>query len=209
MGEIRDFYENRLRTNQANWFEFGKMVVEALDQGVDVAVTEGIGETIVQKLTTAYRFLEVRGITGPIKGSYYTIACLPNIYSKMSGADKDEKFEELVKEAVEGVWGSRRMRRLSVTLSNSVTKETSQKINTALSNMSEDLREGASEGAIIALRGTLDTLEYVLKKALSEVGYEKLTAELAGRCDTMATELRCVADPEYRKMWEERKEGVL
>jgi hypothetical protein len=55
----------------------------------------------------------------------------------------------------------------------------------------------------------LEFIKGFLNSAIRRHGYDTLNKHFVEICDDLATSFNCIADPEYRKSWEERKEISL
>ena len=59
------------------------------------------------------------------------------------------------------------------------------------------------------VKKNLSDLTIYLNGIIASFGYETLREKFSAECDSIATKFLCIADPGYKKMWDERKEEKL
>lgn len=199
--DLVEEYKNK----KIHWLEIAPIFEGLLDNHEDLK-DYNLSDFAVRAIVTSYRFLKTRKpniLKNPdsFKVSYYVINYLPTIYSKMKDTDKDKKFENLVEQAIRGELSDRKIRKISKSLDSPekrMTRDIPSKNNV----------EQASD-SLKAFGDCLNLMDHMIETSLRNNSYAQLRALYAAQCDTVATQLNCIADEEFMRNWQERREEKL
>jgi len=199
--------EVELFKQTGQWLPLARQIAEARDQGKIFREGELIPcFSDIKRMANAYRFLEAKRpevLKEPIaKGTFRQISYLPHIFSLLPEEGRDALIEEYLDKILKGEMAVNRLTDISVELKggrNEVKKEI------PVSSPPIDITQEDMEYVGVSI----NFIEQTLKLMVTKYGYEALYQKHASKCDALATLLRCIADPEYKKMWEERREGTV
>ena len=192
------------------WAELAPYLSEAADANIEIPVHEGLSTTRCRLMINSYRFLKLRrpeALKRNPPPPLDTIGRLPNLYIRMDEQDKEKKFEEYIDQAIEGKLSCRKMKALiSEGLGNNGSKVRptgvqNDKGDVVIDKSSVDLAVDQAK----ALDYCLSLLEIAIENAVRTNGYDSLRKVYAEKCDRVASKLSCIADDEFRVMYEQRR----
>jgi hypothetical protein len=184
-----------------NWVKIARLLVEAYDQGENLNGIEGIGNlrNNLGRLISAYRFLDLRrpeALKDPKKMnvSFRGFSSLPLIYSRLNPETRETEIEKILDKVLTGDLTAYETEVLSAKLAG--------KPYGNLGIKKVDLTDKDSNN----VKEVLEKFNIYLNEIIAKYDYEVLRGKFSSTCDTIATKLNCIADPGYKKMWEERRE---
>jgi len=196
--------EEFIASKYKKWIALAGLLIEARENGEFVYGIEGVEKikAHIGRLITAYRFLSVRRpelIKHPenVNVAYRGISGLPVVYSRLSSSTREKEIEELLDKVLQGKFPPYRVEVLAAKLEGKPYGNLGVK---------KILLEGPEYDTV---KKNLSDLTIYLNGIIASFGYETLREKFATECDNIATKLLCIADPSYKKMWDERKEEKI
>lgn len=197
---IEEFKTSRYK----KWIPLAGLIVEAREKGEFIYGIEGMEKVKahIGRLVTAYRFLALRRpelIKHPenLNVAYRGFSGLPIVYARMSPGTKEKEIEELLDKVIQGKFPPYQIEVLAARLDGKPYGNLGVK-KIPLEGMEYD-----------TVKKNLSDLTIYLNGIIASFGYETLREKFSVECDSIATKLLCIADPGYKKMWDERKEEKL
>ena len=189
-----------LKENSHNWINVARLLVEAYDQGENLNSIEGIGKLKgnLGRLISAYRFLYLRRpdiLKHPEKMniSFRGFSSLPRIYSRMNPETREKDIEELLDKILKGDVPAYGTEVLCAKLGDKPYGNLGVKKTEMTDKDANNVKE------------KLENFNIYLNGAIAKYDYEALREKFSSICDTIATKLNCIADPGYKKLWDERR----
>jgi hypothetical protein len=189
------------------WITFARLLAEARDHGEKIDYGSfGHSTSKIKRLTQAYRFLEIYSpevLKQPpetVIADPRSIACLPNLYSRLPVETRDVQILEYLKKVLNKELSANQLEVLSISLKKKdfVTEMTQPRDRELLPMIPLEQED------IQALGKGLEFFRDTIKTAIKRHGYNTLNRYFSTTCDDLATILNCIADPVFRRSWEER-----
>lgn len=192
------------KQGSAHWINLAKALTAGKDREEDFT-SIGVSYSQIKKLITAYGYLEVRRpdlLTEPdkVKASIDSLALLPYLSSKAPPEIVDECFEKVLSGAMSRTMLYEVLHKYEVG-----RPATIQRVKESAASSMEEMSVIDNRWLLMVFHFILMTLETMIQK----YGYEALRKSHSKICDDLATQFRCIADPGYKKQWDERKVGQL
>lgn len=210
--EMADLFEK----GKLHWTKLGEALLAAKLDGSDFSDLD-MDRRKIRSIVSAYQFLEVRRpsfLKDPVYSvTHWTVSRVPAVYAKMKGPSKEEDLETLLDKVLEGKMNAHDLQRLSVKLDPKLAekrKSLRESRPDTGSRPSQDARLSRwAEWSFASLGHQLDALDSVLDQAIDANGYDKLRKTLAEKSERIAVKLNCIADEDYQREWEKRREFIL
>jgi len=178
-----------------HWLLLVKHLVESKDNHEDLSKVD-ISPNHINRMITAFRYVEVKRpalLEKPeeLKASITSLSLLPSMSGRLPPETIDDYFEKVISGGI----SEKKLGKISSQLAGS----NPQSVQSAPLEESESIKIGE----------TFENISKTLNMLIQKYSFESLRKDHAKICDDLATQFRCVADPGYKKQWDERKEGKL
>lgn len=190
------------------WITLAKELALARDRGDDLTTLDlPIFKT--KRMIAAYRFLEIQRpdvLTLPpeqVIADYRAISGLPNLYSKLPKETRDQEILDCLDKVLKKEITAYALENRATALAkiDKVGKQLVKKEQKPDVPLDQEEIQVLGKG-LTFFKGLLDT-------AIRKYGYDATNKHFSEICDELAITLNCIADPGFRKSWEEREEIIL
>jgi hypothetical protein len=189
--------------NGGPWISLAKILAPAKDRGEDLS-SIGISSSHISRMISAFTYMEVRkpeALEEPekIKASIGSLSILSHLPSTVPSELVDSYFERILS-------GELSEKKFSQVLQQYRSENKPPQVESKIpAPKIKDLSQLENRWVLTFMHYTSVTLEMLTQK----YGFEALRSSHSKICDDIATQFRCIADPGYKKQWDERKEGTL
>ena len=190
---VKEFQSGR------HWMHLAKLLAEGPSEDLSDL---GISDADIKDLLSAFWLLEVRRpeiLKTPenVAGGFKVLSMVPTLLEKFPEETREMEQEILIDKAIRG----------EVTM-NEFTAMKSVLIkrkNPHHCKFEEKSSSPFDERDMDLLGKNLFLFEEYLKLTIDKFGFEGVWKRYAKKCDDLATLLQCIADPEFKELWDKRK----
>ena len=200
------FYEEK----KISWLDVAPHIILAVEEEFDFESID-FDRRKVSEIIRAYNFLEAQrpeSLKNPNtkKISPDFISYLPVIFKRMNNIERETEFQGLIDKVLKSEISRNELRDLSKKLK--LKKDiNSNGVKRIVQVKKDNLNTIVGEFYTVdVLRSTIKILSYMIDKAREELPIQKLRDLIGEESRDLANELQCIADEEFEKLWNERKE---
>ena len=190
------------------WITLAKELAIARDRGDNLNIID-LPLFKTKRLIAAYRFLEIQRpdvLNLPpeqVIADYRAISGLPNLYSRLPKETRDQEILDCLDKVLRKEISAYALESQATALAkiDKIGKQLVKKEQKPTMPLDQEEIQVLGKG-LTFFKGLLDT-------TIRKFGYDAINKHYSEICDEIAVTLNCIADPGFRKSWEEREEIVL